>query len=58
MSRWGNAADDLLNLASMTQKRESTSLLSTAELDPSRIIEVGTGHKRIEFRNTRPRPAA
>jgi hypothetical protein len=42
MSRRGNAADNLLNLASMRQKRESTSLLSTAELDPSRIIEVGT----------------
>jgi hypothetical protein len=41
MSRRGNAADDLLNLASMRQKRDSTSPMSTAELDPSRIIEVG-----------------
>jgi hypothetical protein len=34
MSRRDNAADDLLNLASMTQKRDSTSPLSTAGLDP------------------------
>jgi len=43
-------------------------LVPAGELDPDhihtpgifvkRIIEVGTGHKRIEFRNTRPRPAA
>jgi 16S rRNA (guanine527-N7)-methyltransferase len=25
---------------------------------PLEIIDVGTGKKRIEFRNTRPRPAA
>jgi hypothetical protein len=42
MRRRRNAADDLLNLASMRPKRDSTSHLSTAELDPSRIIEVGT----------------
>ena len=34
MSRRGNAPEDLLNLTSMRQKRESTSPLSTAELDP------------------------
>jgi hypothetical protein len=34
MSRRRNAAEDLLNLASMRQKRAGTSLLSTAELDP------------------------
>jgi len=43
-------------------------LVPAGELDPDqihtpgifvkRIVEVGTGHKRIEFRNTRPRPAA
>jgi len=43
-------------------------LVPAGELDPDhihtsgifvkRIIEVGTGKKRIEFRNTRPRPAA
>src|SRR6187401_3732555 len=43
-------------------------LVSAGEIDPDqihtpgifvkRIIEVGTGKKRIEFRNTRPRPAA
>ena len=43
MSRRGNAADDLLSLASMRQMRDSTSLLSTAGLDPSHIMEVGTG---------------
>jgi Dimerisation domain len=43
MRRRDNAADDLLNLASMRQKPDSTSHLSTAELDPSHIIEVGTG---------------
>jgi hypothetical protein len=32
MSRRGNAADDLLSLASMRQKRDSTSLMSTAGL--------------------------
>ena len=42
--------------------------LQAGELDPDhihtpgifvkRIIEVGTAKKRIEFRNTRPRPAA
>jgi hypothetical protein len=42
MRRRRNAADDLLNLASMRPKPDSTSHLSTAELDPSRIIEVGT----------------
>jgi hypothetical protein len=43
MRRRDNAADDLHNLTSMRQKRNSTSHLSTAELDPSHIIEVGTG---------------
>jgi hypothetical protein len=43
MSRRGNAADDLLSLAGMRPKRDSTSLLSTAELDPSHVMEVGTG---------------
>jgi hypothetical protein len=43
MRRRYNAADDVLNLASMRPKPDSTSLLSTAELDPSHIIEVGTG---------------
>jgi hypothetical protein len=43
MRRRGNAADDLLNLASMRPKRDITSLLSTAELDPSHVMEVGTG---------------
>src|SRR3979490_2738400 len=43
MRRRGNAADDLLNLARIRQKRDSASLLSTAELDPSHIMEVGTG---------------
>src|SRR3981081_695670 len=43
MSRRWNAADDLLSLASMRQMRDSTSLLSTAGLDPSHIMEVGTG---------------
>ena len=43
-------------------------LVPAGEIDPDhihtpgifvkRIVEVGTGHKRIEFRNTRPRPAA
>ena len=43
-------------------------LVPAGELDPDhihtpgifvkRIVEVGTGKKRIEFRNTRPRPAA
>jgi 3-oxoacid CoA-transferase subunit A len=43
-------------------------LVPAGELDPDhihtsgifvkRIIDVGTGKKRIEFRNTRPRPAA
>src|SRR6202795_579715 len=43
-------------------------LVPAGEIDPDhihtpgifvkRIIEVGTGQKRIEFRNTRPRPAA
>ncbi len=43
-------------------------LVPAGELDPDhihtpgifvkRIVEVGTGNKRIEFRNTRPRPAA
>jgi hypothetical protein len=46
MSRRGNAPEDLLNLTSMRQKRESTSLMSTAGLDPSHIIEVGTGFWR------------
>jgi O-methyltransferase domain/Dimerisation domain len=46
MSRRDNAADDLLNLASMTQKRDSASPLSTAGLDPSHVIEVGTGFWR------------
>jgi hypothetical protein len=43
MSRRGNAADDLLNLARMRQKPDSTSLPSTTELDPSHVMEVGTG---------------
>jgi hypothetical protein len=47
MSRRGNAADDLLNLASMRQKRDSTSPMSTAELDPSRIIDVGTDMSQL-----------
>ena len=34
MSRRGNAPEDLLNLTSMRPKRESASLMSTAELDP------------------------
>jgi len=42
ISHRGNAADDLLNLAGMKQKRDSTSLLSAAELDPSHIMEIGT----------------
>ena len=42
MSRRGNAPDDLLNLASMRQKPDSTSPMSTAELDPSHVMEVGT----------------
>ena len=46
MSGWGDAADDLLRLASMRQKRDSTSLLSAAELDPSHVMEVGTGFWR------------
>jgi 3-oxoacid CoA-transferase subunit A len=43
-------------------------LVPAGELDPDhihtpgifvkRIIEVGSAKKRIEFRNTRPRPAA
>jgi hypothetical protein len=43
MNRRANAADHLLNLASVRQKPDSTSLLPTAELDPSRVMEVGTG---------------
>jgi hypothetical protein len=43
MRRRRNAADDLLNLASMRPKPDTTSHLSTAELDPSHILEVGTG---------------
>jgi hypothetical protein len=43
MRRRRNPAADLLNLASMRPEPESTSLLSAAELDPSHIIEVGTG---------------
>src|SRR3981081_2051004 len=43
MSRRWNAADDLLSLASMRQMRDGTSLLSTAGLDPSHIMEVGAG---------------
>jgi hypothetical protein len=42
MRRRRNAAADLLNLASMTPKPDTTSLLSTTELDPSHIMEVGT----------------
>jgi hypothetical protein len=42
MRRRPNAADDLLNLASMRPKPESTSHLSTAELDPSHVMHVGT----------------
>ena len=34
MSRGGNAPEDLLNLASMRQKRDSTSPVSTPGLDP------------------------
>ena len=43
-------------------------LVPAGEIDPDhihtpgifvkRMIHVGTGQKRIEFRNTRPRPAA
>ena len=43
MRRRRNAADDLLNLASMRQKPDSTPPLSTAKLDPSHVMEVGTG---------------
>src|SRR6267154_526764 len=43
MSGRGDAADDLLSLAGMRQKPDGTSLLSTAGLDPSHIMEVGTG---------------
>jgi hypothetical protein len=43
MRRRDNAADDLHNLSSMRPKPDTTSPLSTTELDPSRIIEVGTG---------------
>src|SRR5258708_8475515 len=43
MRRRGNAADDLLSLAGMRPKRDSPSLLSTAGLDPSHVLEVGTG---------------
>ena len=43
MSGRGDAADDLLSLAGMRQKRDNTSVLSTAELDPSHIMEVGSG---------------
>ena len=43
MSRRGNAADDLLSLAGMRQKRDSASHMSTAGLDPSHVMEVGTG---------------
>jgi hypothetical protein len=46
MRRRGNAADDVLSLAGMRQKRDSTSLLSTAELDPSHVMAVGTGFWR------------
>jgi hypothetical protein len=41
MRRRRNAADDLPNLASMRPKRDTTSHLSTAGLDPSHIMEVG-----------------
>jgi 3-oxoacid CoA-transferase subunit A len=47
---------------------EVEQLVPAGELDPDhihtpgifvkRIIEVGSAKKRIEFRNTRPRPAA
>ena len=37
-----NVADDLLKLASMRPKPDTTSHLSTAELDLSHIMEVGT----------------
>src|SRR5450631_3165102 len=47
---------------------EVEQIVPAGEIDPDqihtpgifvkRIIEVGAGHKRIEFRNTRPRPAA
>jgi hypothetical protein len=43
MSGRGDAADDLLSLAGMRQKPDSASLLSTAGLDPSHVMEVGTG---------------
>jgi hypothetical protein len=42
MRRRDNAPADLHNLASMRQKPDTTSHLSTAELDPSHSIEVGT----------------
>jgi hypothetical protein len=42
MRRRRNAPADLLTLASMRPKPDATSLLSTAELDPSHIMEVGT----------------
>ena len=47
---------------------EVEEIVEAGELDPDhihtpgifvkRIVEVGTGKKRIEFRNTRPRPGA
>jgi hypothetical protein len=43
MRRRRNAPDHLPNFASMRPKPDSTSLLSAAGLDPSHIIEVGTG---------------
>jgi hypothetical protein len=51
MSRRRNAPEDLLNLASMRQKRDDTSLLSTAGLDPSHVIEIFP--QRHEFRRGR-----
>ena len=42
MSRRRNAPDDLPNLASMRPKRASTSPMSTAGLDASHIMDVGT----------------
>ena len=42
MRRRRNAPADRLNLASMRPKPDTTSQLSTAELDPSHIMEVGT----------------
>ena len=58
----------MMATAGRTTVAEVEHLVQPGEIDPDhiitpgifvkRIIEVGTGNKRIEFRNTRPRPAA